>query len=44
MDKKIYDQLIDNLIKYSNAYYKENISLISDQQFDMMLKQAEQIE
>lgn len=44
MDKKTYDRLIDDLLKYSRSYYKDNISLISDEQFDMMLKQAEKIE
>lgn len=44
MDRNIYNKLIDDLIRYSDAYYKDNISLISDQQFDMMIKQAEQIE
>lgn len=44
MDKKTYDKLIDDLIKYSDSYYKNNVSLISDEQFDMLLKQAEKIE
>lgn len=44
MDKETYDRLIDDLIRYSESYYKANISLISDEQFDLMLKQAEQIE
>ena len=44
MDRNIYNKLIDDLIRYSDAYYKENVSLISDQQFDMMIKQVEQIE
>lgn len=44
MDRNTYNKLIDDLIKYSESYYKYNISLISDEQFDMMLKQAEKIE
>ncbi len=44
MDRRTYNKLVDDLIKYSDSYYKANISLISDQQFDFMLKQAEQIE
>ena len=44
MDKLTYDKLIDELIRYSDSYYKMNISLVSDQQFDMMLKQAEAFE
>ena len=40
MDRNTYNKLIDDLIKYSESYYKHNISLISDEQFDMMLKQA----
>ena len=44
MDQKTYNELIDKLIKYSDAYYKSSISLVSDEQFDMMLKEAEKIE
>ena len=44
MDKQTYDKLIDDLIRYSDSYYKANISLVSDEQFDMMLKQAEKFE
>ena len=44
MDRNTYNKLIDDLIRYSESYYKHNISLISDEQFDMMLKQAEKIE
>jgi DNA ligase (NAD+) len=44
MDRSIYNKLIDDLIRYSDAYYKDNVSLISDEQFDMMIKQAEKIE
>lgn len=44
MDRETYNQLINDLIRFSDSYYKNNISLISDEQFDMMLKQAEQIE
>jgi DNA ligase (NAD+) len=44
MDQKTYNDLIDKLIKYSEAYYKNSISLVSDEQFDMMLKEAEKIE
>ena len=34
MDQKTYNDLIDKLIKYSEAYYKNSISLVSDEQFD----------
>lgn len=44
MDKKTYDKLIDDLKKYSNSYYIDNISLISDEEFDFLLKQVEKIE
>lgn len=44
MDRKTYEALIDQLIRYSDSYYKDHVSLVSDAQFDMMLKQAEQIE
>lgn len=44
MNQNIYNKLIDDLIKYSNTYYNENQSLISDREFDDLLKQAEQIE
>jgi len=40
MDIKKYNEIIDSLIVYSNAYYKENKSLISDQTFDLLLKEA----
>ena len=44
MDQKTYNELVDQLIHYSESYYKANISLVSDEQFDMMLKQVEEIE
>ena len=44
MEQRTYNELIDNLIRYSEAYYKNNVSLVSDEQFDMMLKEAEKIE
>ena len=44
MDIKKYNEIIDSLIVYSTAYYKENKSLISDQTFDLLLKEAEAIE
>ena len=44
MDQKTYNELVDQLIRYSESYYKANISLVSDEQFDMMLKQVEEIE
>jgi DNA ligase (NAD+) len=44
MTKEIYDKLIDDLIKYSDSYYNNHISLIDDREFDMLIKQAEAIE
>ena len=44
MNQQYYNQLIDQLIRYSNAYYKDHQSLISDQEFDRLLKEAESIE
>jgi DNA ligase (NAD+) len=44
MDKKQYNTLIDKLIQYSDAYYKDNQSLISDKDFDLLLKQAQAFE
>jgi DNA ligase (NAD+) len=44
MNKKEYDALIDQLIRYSDAYYKNNQSLISDKEFDLLLKEAQAIE
>lgn len=44
MTKKEYDALIDQLIRYSDAYYKRNQSLINDQTFDQLMKQAQAIE
>jgi DNA ligase (NAD+) len=44
MNKKEYNDLVDRLIEYSNAYYKQNQSLISDKEFDLLLKQAQAIE
>jgi DNA ligase (NAD+) len=44
MTKEIYDKLIDDLLRYSASYYNQNISLIDDREFDMLVKQAEAIE
>lgn len=44
MTKEIYDKLIDDLIRYSDSYYNQSISLIDDREFDMLVKQAEAIE
>jgi DNA ligase (NAD+) len=44
MTKEIYDKLIDDLVKYSESYYNNHISLIDDREFDMLIKQAEAIE
>jgi DNA ligase (NAD+) len=44
MDKKTYDALVDELIRYSDSYYKKNVSLISDKEFDIKLKEIEKIE
>lgn len=44
MDKQYYEALIDKLIAFSNAYYQQNQSLISDKEFDLLLKEAQSIE
>jgi DNA ligase (NAD+) len=44
MNKQYYDALIDKLIAYSNAYYQHHQSLISDKEFDLLLKEAQAIE
>jgi DNA ligase (NAD+) len=44
MDKQKYDKIVDDLIRYSKAYYQESKSLISDKDFDMLLKEAEAFE
>ncbi len=44
MDKKQYDALIEQLIRYSNAYYNDGVSLIADKEFDLLLKEAQTIE
>ncbi len=44
MNKKDYDALVDKLIAYSDAYYKQSQSLISDKEFDLLLKQVQAIE
>jgi DNA ligase (NAD+) len=44
MTKKEYNELVDDLIKYSDSYYKKNKSLISDKEFDLLLKKAEAAE
>lgn len=42
--KKYYNQLIDKLLNYSNKYYNQGNSEISDGVFDSLLAEAEQIE
>ena len=37
-------KLRDDLDKYRNSYYNDNISLISDYEFDMLLKELESLE
>jgi DNA ligase (NAD+) len=44
MTKKEYYKLVDDLIRYSDSYYKQNKSLISDKEFDLLLKKAEAFE
>jgi DNA ligase (NAD+) len=44
MKREEYDKLIDDLKKYSDYYYKNNKSLISDKEFDFMIKLAETTE
>jgi DNA ligase (NAD+) len=44
MTKKEYYKLVDDLIRYSDSYYKNNKSLISDKEFDILLKKAEAFE
>ena len=35
MESKIVKKLVDELNMYRNAYYNDNISLISDKQYDL---------
>lgn len=44
MTKEDYNKLVDDLIKYSDSYYNKNVSLISDKEFDILLKKIELIE
>ena len=44
MDKQYYNTLIDKLIAFSNAYYQQNQSLISDKEFDLLIKEVQAIE
>jgi DNA ligase (NAD+) len=44
MDIKNYYKLVDQAIKYSNAYYQNNQSLISDKEFDLLIKELQAIE
>jgi DNA ligase (NAD+) len=44
MNQKQYNELVDQLIRYSDAYYKQNQSLISDKEFDLLLKEVQTIE
>jgi DNA ligase (NAD+) len=44
MTRKEYDKLIEDLKVYSNAYYLEEVSLISDYEFDQLMKLAEKAE
>lgn len=43
VQEKITD-LTDRLTKYSHAYYQEDISLVSDYEFDQLLKELEDLE
>jgi len=42
--KREYLELRDLLIKCSNSYYKDSVSLISDYEFDMKMKELEKLE
>jgi DNA ligase (NAD+) len=44
MTQEIYNQIIDDLKRYSFYYYRYGKSLISDKEFDILMKQAEAIE
>jgi len=44
MTQDIYNKLIDDLKMYSFLYYRDGKSLISDKEFDMLMKKAEMIE
>jgi DNA ligase (NAD+) len=44
MTRKEYDKLIEDLKVYSDAYYIEGQSLISDYEFDQLMKLAEKTE
>lgn len=44
MTKETYDTLVDQALRYSDAYYKNNQSLISDKEFDLLIKQLQEIE
>jgi DNA ligase (NAD+) len=44
MNKQIYEELVNKALKYSDAYYKNNQSLISDKEFDLLIKELQAIE
>jgi DNA ligase (NAD+) len=44
MTQKEYNELLNKLIAYSDSYYNEHISLITDKEFDILLKELEDIE
>lgn len=39
-----YSELKNLLIKASDSYYKDNISLMSDEDFDIKMKELEEME
>ena len=39
-----YKDLVSKIQKYNDAYYKEHKSEISDYEFDMLMRQLEEIE
>ncbi len=44
MNKKDYEDLVSQALKYSSAYYQNNQSLISDKEFDLLIKELQAIE
>jgi DNA ligase (NAD+) len=44
MTKKNYEELVSQALKYSSAYYQNNQSLISDKEFDLLIKELQAIE
>ena len=42
--KKRYEELKDLIRKYNEHYYEKNESLVTDYEYDMLLKEMESIE